>query len=71
MVRTETPGRATATLTARYCPGGFCESVRKASTYCDRSSSSIRCVTSVIFDALPIAKTSPCLYTHLTLPTKA
>ena len=58
-MRTLIPGFRTATLTARYSPGGFWESVRNARMYWDRSSSSIRFVTSPIFDALPIEKTSP------------
>ena len=36
----------------RYSPSGFCESVRNATMYCERSSSSMRLVTSPILAAL-------------------
>ena len=49
----------TLTATARYSPSGFWESVWKATTYWERSSSSMRLVTSPIFAALPRWNTSP------------
>ena len=53
MVLAVIPGFVTATATARYCPSGFWESVRNATMYCVRSSSSMRRVTSPILAALP------------------